>query len=155
MQRVSEERARAFAARGRERLGNTYEWRIPMDGIDFAVAFSEAEVAECRAALAASEVRAAVEGVAYEMACTRADKKAVADEPLAKFGAWCLGEMDRDGGGDIDGGAAQDKALELGVLERVTVTEPCGEDCYCAEFYGEFPAECIREAAAIRERGEK
>lgn len=63
--------------------------------------------------------------------------------PLERFGRWCILEMRTDGGGDIDGGAAQDKALELGLLGFVTVTEPCGDDCRCAEYYDEFPAECL------------
>jgi hypothetical protein len=52
--------------------------------------------------------------------------------------------MLQDGGGDIDGCAGQDKALDLGLLGFVTVTEPCGELCQCAEYYDEFPAECMR-----------
>jgi len=64
--------------------------------------------------------------------------------PLEKFGQWCLLEMRSDGGGDLDGGAAQDKAQELGLLGFVTVTEPCGEECRCAEYYAEWPAECLR-----------
>ena len=64
--------------------------------------------------------------------------------PLEKFGSWCLIEMRSEGGGDIDGGSAQDKALELGLLGWVTVLEACGENCRCVEYYGEFPAECLR-----------
>lgn len=63
---------------------------------------------------------------------------------LEQFARWCLIEMRTDGGGDIDGGAAQDKALELGLLGYVTVAEPCGGECWCAEYYGEFPAQCLR-----------
>jgi hypothetical protein len=43
--------------------------------------------------------------------------------------------------GDIDGGTAQDSAVECGVLESRVVTEPCGEDCVCAEV-DDFPLEC-------------
>lgn len=64
--------------------------------------------------------------------------------PLEKFGQWCLLEMRDDGGTDIDGGSAQEKALELGLLGCVTVAEACGDECRCAEYYDEFPAECLR-----------
>lgn len=70
-------------------------------------------------------------------------------KPLAAFGRWCLSEMREDGGGDIDGGAAQDKAEALGALIRVPVTGPCGKGCACAEYYGEFPADCLRENPAL------
>ena len=69
---------------------------------------------------------------------------------LAEFGRWCLGEMRYPAPGDIDGGAAQDQAEALGLLERVTVEEPCGEDCSCAEFHGDPPWECLREAEGVR-----
>jgi hypothetical protein len=51
--------------------------------------------------------------------------------------------------GDIDGGTAQDKALEFGVLEPRTVTEPCGQSCECAGVSA-FPLECYFMPAAIR-----
>ena len=67
--------------------------------------------------------------------------------PLEKFGRWCLLEMRQDGGDDIDGGTAQDEAVRLGLLGYVTVAEPCGENCFCAEYYGsdEWPIRCLRE----------
>ena len=67
--------------------------------------------------------------------------------PLEQFGRWCLTEMRQDGGGDIDGGVAQDKAIELGLLSHVRVAEPCGENCWCTEYYSsdEWPVECLRE----------
>ena len=64
--------------------------------------------------------------------------------PLERFGRWCIEEMRRDGGGDIDGGASQDKAVELGLLGFITVTGPCGEHCYCAEYDDKWPQECLR-----------
>lgn len=61
-----------------------------------------------------------------------------------EFGYWCLTELRGDNlGSDLDGGSAQDKAEELGLLIRVSVTEPCGDQCVCAE-YGDFPQECLR-----------
>lgn len=38
--------------------------------------------------------------------------------------------------GDVDGAALQDMAIEHGLLEPRTVTEPCGESCQCAEHHG-------------------
>ena len=67
---------------------------------------------------------------------------------LAKFGEWVLEELRGDNiGDDLDGGAAQDKAEEMGLLVRVRVTEPCGERCQCAE-WDDFPQICLRRAAA-------
>jgi len=66
-------------------------------------------------------------------------------DPVRAFGLRVL-EASRKDMGDVDGGDIQDWALELGVLVQVPVTEPCGENCRCAE-YGNFPQECIRLAA--------
>jgi len=66
-----------------------------------------------------------------------------------EFGRWCLKQLRDDIGTDLDGGAAQDKALELGLIEYVHVTEPCGEHCMCVE-YGDFPQECLRMTNGVR-----
>jgi hypothetical protein len=66
-------------------------------------------------------------------------------EQLAAFGLAVL-EESRMELADLDGGWLQDKAEELGLLVRVTVAEPCGEQCRCAE-YGDFPRECLRYIA--------
>ena len=74
--------------------------------------------------------------------------EAVARE-LATFGLAVLDEMRVDGGGDIDGGWAQDTAEKLGVIVGVEVTEPCHpENCVCAEFG--FPVTCYRDSAATK-----
>lgn len=65
--------------------------------------------------------------------------------PLEQFGRWCLNQMRDPAPGDIDGGAAQDEAERLGLLVRVAVREPCGENCVCAEYYGDPPWDCLRE----------
>lgn len=52
-------------------------------------------------------------------------------------------EAHRDGFGDVDGGFIQDMGEKFGLLHNVPVTEPCGEECNCAE-YGEFPQNCLR-----------
>jgi hypothetical protein len=62
-----------------------------------------------------------------------------------EFGRWCLTELRGNIGADLDGGDAQDKAIALGILGYVTVTEPCSEEyCHCAEYYDEFPVQCLR-----------
>ena len=61
---------------------------------------------------------------------------------LMQFGAWCVATL-RDDFGDIDGGQAQDKMLELGILERVSITNFCGIYCRCAE-YSDTPDTCLQ-----------
>lgn len=67
---------------------------------------------------------------------------------LAAFGAWAVGEF-RCEIGDVDGASAQDAMEHLGVLHPVTVAEPCGEPCRCAD-YGEFPIDCFRLDPLVR-----
>ena len=45
----------------------------------------------------------------------------------------------------------QDKAVELGLLQEVHVTEPCAEKCECAEIG--FPTICYRKTELLM--GEK
>jgi hypothetical protein len=73
--------------------------------------------------------------------------------PLEKFGRWVLSESRYPEAGDVDGGAIQDKAIELGLLGYVTVAEPCGEHCACAEYFSadEWPCECLRETPLAKE----
>lgn len=71
-------------------------------------------------------------------------------EKLIDFARWVIAEH-REHCGDIDGGSIQDKLEELGLLVSVPVTEPCGENCLCAE-YGDFPQECLRLADGIAKR---
>ncbi|MCS6287732.1 MAG: hypothetical protein H8K10_02000 [Nitrospira sp.] len=71
------------------------------------------------------------------------------EKALADFGRWCLLQSREQGGCDLDGGGVQDQAEQLGLLERVTVTEPCGEACVCAE-YSSFPQICLRLAAGVQ-----
>ena len=75
---------------------------------------------------------------------------------LAQLGRWCLTESRGNDCSDIDGGSLQEKAIELGLLAYVTVTEPCGEDCVCTDYYAgdEWPHDCLREtSAAMRAEG--
>lgn len=69
-------------------------------------------------------------------------------DKLAAFGAWAALEF-RESLGDLDGGSAQDAMERCGVIERRTVTEPCGEACVCVE-YGEFPHDCYVFPADVR-----
>jgi len=69
-------------------------------------------------------------------------------EQLAVLGLWVLLEQ-RKFELDVCGGDIQDKAKELGLLVSVEVTEPCGEECTCAEF-GEFPQQCLRMIPELR-----
>ena len=76
--------------------------------------------------------------------------RAESAEKLARFGALVLDEH-RENIGDIDGGWMQDKAEEMGLLERVEVQKACGDEntpCSCAE-YGDFPQECLRYTKEI------
>lgn len=66
---------------------------------------------------------------------------------LEKFALACLAESRVDFG-DLDGGWIQDAAEALGLLVRVQVTEPCGENCNCAEC-GDFPMDCLRYAPDV------
>lgn len=67
------------------------------------------------------------------------------DKMFAEFGRWCLNQMRFPTPGDIDGGDAQDEAERLGLLVRIPVTEPCADNCACAEYHGDPPWECLRE----------
>ena len=71
------------------------------------------------------------------------------DKALLDFGRWCLLQSREAGGCDLDGGGLQDKAEQLGLLERVTVHQACGEACVCAE-YSAFPQICLRLASGVQ-----
>lgn len=68
---------------------------------------------------------------------------------LADYGRRVL-EAHRELNGDLDGGYLQDTAVECGLLAFVEVAEPCGENCNCAEYYDEFPAQCLRETEVAK-----
>lgn len=58
---------------------------------------------------------------------------------VAQFGASILARF-HDDLCDLDGFDIEQHALEAGVIRKEQVSEPCGEDCVCAE-YG-MPSEC-------------
>ena len=51
--------------------------------------------------------------------------------------------------GCLEGCDIDDLALKYGLLEVVEATEPCCENCACAEF-GPFPQECYRLAGILK-----
>lgn len=75
--------------------------------------------------------------------------RVVNNEMLLRFAKELLQEAYESGGGDIDGGWLQDTAFNYGLLEKVTVTEPCGDNCHCAE-WDDFPQDCFRIAQWLR-----
>ncbi|CAE6810826.1 hypothetical protein R69746_05610 [Paraburkholderia aspalathi] len=59
-----------------------------------------------------------------------------------KFAGMVLKAHRNDGyPGDVDGGFLQQAALDCGLIEERTATEPCGEGCTCAEV-ADFPMQC-------------
>lgn len=67
---------------------------------------------------------------------------------LLRFAGLML-EAHRDELSDIDGGTAQDAMVACGLLEQLTVTKPCGENCDCA-YSDDFPTECCFETDLAR-----
>ena len=47
--------------------------------------------------------------------------------------------------GDLDGFDMQDLGIKYNLLKMVVVQEPCGDDCSCDDWLGEFPIECWRK----------
>jgi len=73
------------------------------------------------------------------------------ESKLIAFARWAI-EAHREDSCDLDGGSIQDKLEELGLLERVRVTKPCGEHCACAEYVGDdFPTDCLRLVDGMEE----
>lgn len=59
--------------------------------------------------------------------------------------------------GDVDGGALQEIAVTHGLLVPETRTEPCGDECACAEYYTRAEmadgVTCYRRAPLLRPQG--
>ena len=70
-------------------------------------------------------------------------ERAEQHQALIAFFKWAMWQ-EGDWCGAIDGADLQDKAEELGLIEKTIVNEPCCEQCACAEVWGEFPVECYR-----------
>lgn len=67
-----------------------------------------------------------------------------AESKLIALAVWTLRKFRDEEICDIDGGDFEAECKRLGVLTTVPVAESCGEDCRCAEYWGEFPADCLR-----------
>jgi len=69
--------------------------------------------------------------------------------PWATLGMACLARSPENDCDPISGGALQQLAIDLGLLEYATVGEPCGDRCQCADYYGpnKWPAQCLRLSA--------
>ena len=52
-------------------------------------------------------------------------------------------------GCDLDGGSVQEMAEKYGLVERVTMTERCGDTCICSEM-DDFPLDCYRYTDAFK-----
>ena len=53
----------------------------------------------------------------------------------------------------LDEFGMQDLALECGLLEKVKMDKPCGENCWCDGYYGEkdWPVTCYQRRGALAE----
>lgn len=70
------------------------------------------------------------------------------ESKLIEFARWVIREH-RSELGDLDGASIQDELIDLKLLVDVPVTEPCGEQCRCGEYFGEFPTTCLRLAEGV------
>lgn len=65
--------------------------------------------------------------------------------PLAELGRLvldrCIVTYDAKG---IDPDDLHDEAIDLGLIEAVTATQACEDDCECARIIGGFPHVCLR-----------
>lgn len=67
-------------------------------------------------------------------------------EKLRAFTQFILEDWPEGGPDEFE---IQDKAIEIGLLEGHDVKEPCGEDCWCEEYHGEFPVICYRRTKVL------
>ncbi len=65
-------------------------------------------------------------------------------DDLAALRAFALDIMRNWPEGDVCGGDLQAAAIDHGLLAPVEAIEPCGDSCWCEEYYGEFPVTCYR-----------
>ena len=57
-------------------------------------------------------------------------------------------------GGDIDGFDFQEAAIKFGLLVETTPLQPCGEECWCAEYhhfkdFASGAVRCYRKAGGL------
>jgi len=74
-------------------------------------------------------------------------------KPWALLGKKCFNESRGSEQRDVDGEVLQDAAIALGLFEYVMVGEPCGDRCYCEDYFGrdEWPVQCLRLSALGKE----
>lgn len=66
---------------------------------------------------------------------------------VAELGAFARGILELCPHTECEG--IQELAVNHGVLVEVTVTEPCGDDCMCAEV-SDFPLKCYRLSPSLQ-----
>lgn len=72
------------------------------------------------------------------------------ESKLIAFARWAITEH-RSELGDLGGAEIQEKLVELGLLVHVPIAGLCEDDCRCAEYYEEFPCECLRLVEGVLE----
>ena len=79
----------------------------------------------------------------------RLEKQVAQLRPLAEYGMAFI-EVHREDCGDLDGAWLEDTAQQYGLLHTVIVSEPCGEECRCVEYWlpDQWPVECLRYSPA-------
>lgn len=70
-------------------------------------------------------------------------------DKLIDFARWVIDEH-RSTFCDVGGAEIQEKLEELGLLVEVPVSEPCGENCQCADYTTEWPTVCLRLAEGVK-----
>ena len=69
-------------------------------------------------------------------------------EDFERLRAFACDILDNLPDGGIEGDDLQDLGVKHGLLVPTEVKEPCGENCYCAE-YGDFPMTCYRKSILL------
>lgn len=86
----------------------------------------------------------------YTQAADRLDELEREVEALRRFAGLVLDDH-RTNMSDVSGFDVQGWAESCGLLERVEVQEPCGEECQCVEYHGsdpkDWPVLCLRNTA--------
>jgi hypothetical protein len=73
---------------------------------------------------------------------TKAETEMI-NEKLIAFARWAIIEH-RESCLDLEAVDIEEKLIELGLLIELLVEKPCGDNCRCVEYHGEFPCTCLR-----------
>ena len=77
---------------------------------------------------------------------------------LEKLRAFSLDVMQAWPEGDVDGGELQNAALRHGLIRAKTPapTQPCGDGCTCAEYYGDMSdgVTCYEKTELLTQNGQ-